>query len=87
MRPTCGETRTTREQLLTEQFGALLSMTDVAQALGYPSVAAVRKARSRGALPVPVMWIEQRRGWFATARAVSEYLDCVDAQANAARHT
>ena len=63
-----------RESRLTHQFGEILSLTDLASVLRYPSVGAVRQARRRGVLPVQTQHLIGRRGWFATARAVAEYL-------------
>lgn len=68
---------------MTQQFGELLSIADLASALRYPSAAAVRQARRRGRLPVEMQLLSGRRGWFATARAVAEYLYQVDAQGHA----
>lgn len=63
-----------REARLSHKFGEMLSLTDLANVLRYPSVGAVRQARRRGLLPVQTQRPIGRRGWFATARAVAEYL-------------
>lgn len=68
----------TRELQLKEQFGELLSTTDLARVLRYRTTQAVRKARLRGALRIPMQQLPGRRGWFATARAVAAYLDGLD---------
>lgn len=62
------------EDGLREDFGALLTQTDLARLLRYPTVQAVRKARARGNLAIPMFQLPMRRGWFATARAVAEFL-------------
>lgn len=62
------------EDELREDFGALLTQTDLARLLRYPTVQAVRKARARGNLAIPMFQLPMRRGWFATARAVAEFL-------------
>ena len=72
-----------REARLTQQFGELLSVADLASVLRYPSAAAVRQARRRGRLPVEMQLLSGRRGWFATARAVAEYLYQIDVQGHA----
>ena len=71
-------TKNSREHQLREQFGDLLSTSDIAAVLRYRTTQAVRKARIRGALPIPMQLIPGRRGWFATARAVASYLDSLD---------
>jgi hypothetical protein len=62
------------EDELREDFGALLTQADLARLLRYPTVQAVRKARARGNLAIPMFQLPMRRGWFATARAVAEFL-------------
>lgn len=69
---------TLRELQLTAQFGALLSTSDIAQVLRYRSTQAVRKARIRGALTIPMRQLPGRRGLYATARAVAAYLEDLD---------
>lgn len=67
-----------REDALREKYGEFLTLEDLAPLLRYPSVGAVRKARMRGQLPIPVIRLQHRRGWFATPRAVAEFLDQCD---------
>ena len=64
-----------REAELRRKFGELLTLEDLAPLLRYASVGAVRKARMRGKLPIPVKSIPHRRGWFTTPRAVAEFLE------------
>lgn len=66
------------EAELRSQYGALLTLSDLAVVLRYPSVAAVRKARQRGHLPLPVSRMPPRRGWYATPSAVAELLARID---------
>ena len=68
-----------REATLRTGYGELLGLADLAMILRYPSVQAIQKARIRGTLMVPTFQIAGRRGWYATARAVAEYLDGLDA--------
>lgn len=67
-----------RELHLRAEFGELLSTADLARVLRYRTSQAVRKARLRGALDIPMQQIPGRRGWYATARAVALYLDALD---------
>ena len=63
-----------REALLRERYGDVLTTSDLAAVLRYPSVGAVNKARSRGLLPLTLVQMPPRRGWFATVEAVAELL-------------
>jgi hypothetical protein len=67
-------TKAERAAALRDRFGDLLTLSDLALVFRYPSVGAIRKARSRGQLPVPLVQMAPRRGWFATAEAVAELL-------------
>ena len=67
-----------RELQLKAEFGELLNTADVARVLRYRTTQAVRKARIRGALRIPMQRIPGRRGWYATARAVADYLNTFD---------
>jgi len=69
-----------RENNLRERYGELLTLADLADLFRYPSSQALLKARSRGQLSVPLIKFPNRRGWFATARAVAEFLDRIDAE-------
>lgn len=73
------QVRDTREDFLRERYGELLTPEDLAELFRYPSTEAVMKAHSRGKLPVPLARFRARRGWYATARAVAECLDELDA--------
>jgi len=59
---------------LRNRYGDVLTMSDLAAVLRYPSVGAIRKARERGRLPITPVRIPHRRGWFVTATAVAELL-------------
>lgn len=67
-----------REAAIRKEYGELLSLTNLAKVLNYPSIQAVQKARLRGRLGLPVLQVPGRRGWFATAKAVGEYLNALD---------
>jgi hypothetical protein len=62
------------ERALSDRYGSLLSLADIAFVLHYSSVQAVRQARLRGRLPVDVFQMPGRRGWFASARSVARLL-------------
>lgn len=59
---------------LTQRYGQLLTLDEVAEVLRYPSVQAARKAHSRGQLPIRLFHIGPRRGLFASAGAMADYL-------------
>jgi hypothetical protein len=78
------DTTTLRELQLTAQFGGLLSTSDIAQVLRYRTPQAVRKARIRGALAIPMRRLPGRRGLYATARAVAVYLEDLNSNTTSA---
>lgn len=59
---------------LVRRYGMLLSSSDLAKVLGYPSANAYCQAVVRGAVPVPLLRIPNRRGKFALARDVAVWL-------------
>lgn len=67
-------TKAEHEAALRERFGDVLTLPDLASVLRYPSTGAIRKARVRGQLPLQLVQMPPRRGWFATAEAVAELL-------------
>lgn len=64
-----------RESDLLERYGELLTLAELANVFRYPSSQALLKARARGQLTLPLIKFPHRRGWFATARTVANYLD------------
>lgn len=68
------------ETTLRERFGDVLTLSDLAVVLRYPSVGAIRKARSRGQLPVRLVKMPPRRGWFATVEGVAQLLCSLDGE-------
>lgn len=68
------------EQEVRERYGDLLTIRDLAALLRYPSAEAVRKAHQRDQLPLALVRMAPRRGWFATARAVAELLERLESQ-------
>lgn len=67
-------TKAEREVTLRDRFGDVLTLSDLAIVLRYPSTGAIRKARARGQLPLQLVQMPPRRGWFATVEAVAELL-------------
>lgn len=67
-----------REQELSHRYGEILTLADIAKVLRFPSTQAVLKARGRGRLPIQLVKLPNRRGWFATARSVAKLLDNLD---------
>lgn len=68
------------EDGLVLTYGPLLTMADVSKVLRYPSVQAVQKARLRGSLPIKMVRIPPRRGWFVSSRCLAEFLASVELQ-------
>lgn len=68
----------TSEEQLVHRYGQLLTLSDLTDVLRYPSIQALRKARIRGRLPLELIQFPNRRGWFATARAVAALLERLD---------
>lgn len=75
------------ERDLRDRYGALLTIDDVAQLLRYSSSHAVRQARTRGALPIPMIQLPPRRNWFAPVAGVAEFLARLELEARAAGRT
>lgn len=59
---------------LEQKHGALLGGTALLAALGYPSAAALRQARRRGKITVPMFNLPGRRGYFCLTREVADWL-------------
>ena len=62
-------------RVLMEAHGMILSASATARVLGFSSTDALRLARSRGRLPIPMFQVDGRRGWFASTRDVARWLD------------
>ena len=62
------------EVRMIRALGATVGGNDLAQALGYPSQEAFRKARKRGRLPVVTFEMRGRRGRFATTTDIATWL-------------
>lgn len=69
---------TTREQLenmLVRHYGATIGGRDLREALGFKSATAFCRAVRAGRLPIRLFEIEGRRGRFALATNVAEWLE------------
>lgn len=62
------------EKDLLNRYGPLIGRDDLWSALGYPSGDAFRQAVSRKQVPVFVFEIENRRGKFALAKDIAQWL-------------
>lgn len=67
-----------REIMLTERYGHVLTLKDIADVLRYPSIQALRKAHKRGVLPFELVRFPHRNGLFVAARTVAAFLDSLD---------
>jgi len=62
-------------RMLVDAHGLILSAGTAARVLGFSSTDALRLARSRGRLQIPMFRVDGRRGWFASTRDVAQWLD------------
>ncbi len=62
------------EQDLLHRYGPVIGQADLCKALGYKSADAFRQALARGVLPVPVFAIAHRRGKFALAKDIAQWI-------------
>lgn len=60
---------------LLREHGPILSAAVAAKVLGFKSTDALRQARLRQKLPVPMFTIEGRRGWFASTAVVAAWIE------------
>ena len=67
-----------REEYFRTRYGELLTLHEIAEVLRYPSIQALRKAYERGTLPLELRRFPNRRGYFATARAVAMAVDSLE---------
>lgn len=60
---------------LIREYGPVLSAAATAKLLGFSNLGALRQARARGRLPIPMFNIERRRGWFASTAIVAAWIE------------
>lgn len=53
----------------------ILSASETARLMGFPTQDALAKARLRGRLGIPMFRIQGRRGWFASTDVVRQWLE------------
>ena len=86
MHPNLEEPSSTALRLMQEH-GPLLPASATAKLLGFNSTDALRQARIRKRLPVPMFAIEGRRGWFASTTVVAAWIEkTLNTSAHNARH-
>lgn len=59
---------------LEQRHGPVLGGADLAAALGHRSAASLRQARRRGQVAVVLFTLPKRKGYFALAREVADWL-------------
>lgn len=70
-----GEEVSPTAQWLIREYGPLLSGSAAAKLLGFGTADALRQARLRRRVPVPMFAVEGRRGWFASTIAVATWIE------------
>jgi hypothetical protein len=62
---------------LRSRYGDLLTLKEIAEVFRYPTVGAVRKANSRGTLPVKLYRFPNKNGFYAKVREVADSISCM----------
>jgi len=62
------------EQDLVDKYGHTLSGDDLQRTLGFPTLSALRQAINRKQIPIPIFTIKHRKGKFALAKDVANWL-------------
>jgi hypothetical protein len=73
MTPTISQTLANLDAYLPRT--PLISASETARLLGYPSIGALAKARQTGRLPIAMFQVPGRRGWFAATQTVRAWLE------------
>jgi hypothetical protein len=60
---------------LRDKYGELLELGDIAVIFKYKTIEAVRKAHSRGTLPVSLYRFHKKSGWYAKT---TEAANCIE---------
>ena len=60
---------------LRNRYGELLELEDIAEIFKYKTTEAVRKAHSRGTLPVALYRFPKKAGWYAKT---TEVANCIE---------
>lgn len=64
-----------RQEQMLRLHGEICDVNEAARILKYPSAQALQKAMKRAKAPVPLVRLPNRRGLFASTRALARYLD------------
>jgi len=64
-----------RVNSIRQKYGEILTLEEVAELFKYKTVDAVRKAHSRGSLPVPLHRFPKKAGYFARADEAAESIE------------
>jgi hypothetical protein len=67
-----------RERRLINEYGEILSLTEMMELFRYGSVEAICKANSHGHFPVKLVKLPHRRGLHTTVKAVATVLSDMD---------
>lgn len=65
---------------MVARYGLLLTGKDLLQCLGFKNAAALRQARFRGHIGVPIFSLPNRKGVFAKTKDVAEWLELMSTQ-------
>lgn len=68
-------TRSETAEMLLERYGAVLGGRDLRKALGYRSATAFSQAVRKKTVPIRFFTIAGRRGYFALAADIGEWLE------------
>ena len=60
---------------LRDRYGELLELEDIAEVFKYKTIEAVRKAHSRGTLPVSLYRFPKKSGWYAKTTEVASCIE------------
>jgi len=64
-----------RQEQMLRLHGEICDANEAAKILKYPSAQALQKAMKRAKAPVPLIKLPNRRGLFASTRALARFLD------------
>lgn len=81
------ERATHHEQVLLKRYGPMIQGADLLQVAGYPTSEALRQAIRRQAVGFSVFSITGRRGRFARASDVAQWLAEIDARIGLPNHS
>lgn len=71
-------TRSTLELVLTLQHGPYMGSAKVVSLLSFPSLSALTSARRRGTLPIEMVELPDRKGFWARTVDVARWIESVE---------